>query len=134
MHYFHHLRGMIDLEQKNFSGAIESFKKALSLQTMDPHNKRADYIESLAKAYAASGDIDEAQEEYEKITSGAVDRHTYGDVYARSFYELGKIYEQKSWKGKAIEHYEKFLELWKNADPGLSEVEDAKKRLDELNT
>ena len=33
------------------------------------------------------------------------------------------------WKGKAIEHYEKFLDLWKNADPGIAEVEDAKKRL-----
>ena len=30
---------------------------------------------------------------------------------------------------KAIEHYKKFLSLWKDADPGLSEVEDAKKKL-----
>jgi len=42
---------------------------------------------------------------------------------------LGKIYEQKGWKGKAIEHYEKFLDLWKDADPGIDEVEDARKRL-----
>jgi hypothetical protein len=36
---------------------------------------------------------------------------------------------QKGWKGKAIEHYEKFLTLWKDADPGTAEVEDARKRL-----
>ncbi|MCK4787307.1 MAG: hypothetical protein KAV87_26345 [Desulfobacteraceae bacterium] len=39
---------------------------------------------------------------------------------------VGKIYEQKV---KAIKHYEKFLDLWKDADPGIAEVEDARKRL-----
>jgi len=39
---------------------------------------------------------------------------------------------KKNWKGKAIEHYEKFLDLWKDADPGITEVEDAKKRLGAL--
>jgi tetratricopeptide (TPR) repeat protein len=101
----------------------------LELQTENPYKKRTDYIESLAKAYAASGDIDRAQAEFEKITAGLVDRYIYGDVYARSYYELGKIYEQKGWKGKAIEHYEKFLDLWKDADPEFTEVKDARKRL-----
>jgi len=32
-------------------------------------------------------------------------------------------------KNKAIEKYEKFLSLWKDADPGIAEVEDARERL-----
>ena len=47
---------------------------------------------------------------------------------------VGKIYEQKGWKGKAIEDYEKFLTLWKDADPGLAEVEDMRERLESPNT
>jgi len=39
---------------------------------------------------------------------------------------------RKGKKGKAIEHYEKFLDLWNDADPGIAEVEDAKKRLTTL--
>jgi serine/threonine protein kinase/Tfp pilus assembly protein PilF len=129
MHFFHHLVGMVELKQENFATAIENFSKALSLQSSDPRDKRADYIKSLARAYYALENIDKAQAQYERIISSSSGRSSFGDVYALSYYALGKIYEQKAWKGKAIEHYEKFLELWKDADPGFPEVEDAKKRL-----
>jgi len=39
------------------------------------------------------------------------------------------IFQKKGWKAKVIEHYEKFLVLWKDADPGIAEIEDARKRL-----
>jgi len=42
---------------------------------------------------------------------------------------LGKIYEQLGDTAKTIEQYQKFLDLWKDADPGIAGVEDAKQRL-----
>ncbi|UCE42237.1 MAG: hypothetical protein JSV17_04505 [Candidatus Aminicenantes bacterium] len=41
---------------------------------------------------------------------------------------------QKGNTAKTIKHCEKFLSLWKDADPGMVEVEDAKKRLAGLNS
>ena len=43
--------------------------------------------------------------------------------------ELLSAEHKKAYKGKAVEHYEKFLSLWKDADPGIAEVEDAIKRV-----
>jgi hypothetical protein len=45
---------------------------------------------------------------------------------------LGLAYEKSGWNKKAIEKYEEFLDIWKNADPGIKEVQDAKERLKKL--
>ena len=45
---------------------------------------------------------------------------------------LGKIYEEKGDTVKASENYKKFLDLWKDADPRIAEVEDASKRLSKM--
>jgi len=130
--YYHHLMGRIQLERESFSIAIEYFEKAISLlanQRQADSDHHALFIELLALAYYNSGNLDKAEEQYKKIISLTTGRIFYGDIYAKSFYMLGKIYEQKGWKGKAIEHYEKFLDLWQDADPGILEVEDAKKRV-----
>ena len=129
MHY--NLVGMIELERENFSKSIEYFKKALSLvpsQYSALWDEHALLINPLALAHRKSGDLEKAREHYERITNLTTGRAWNGDIYAKSFYMLGKICQEKGWKGKAIEHYEKFLDLWKNADPGITEVEDAKER------
>jgi hypothetical protein len=48
------------------------------------------------------------------------------------YYQLGRAYEGSGWKNKAIAAYEEFLEIWKDADPGLKDVEDARERLSKL--
>jgi len=131
--FYNHLIGVKEVERENFSKAIEYFKEAISMlpaQYPAIHfNDHALFIDALASAYYKAGDIEKARAEYEGIISLTSGRLYWGDIFAKSFYMLGKIYEEKGWKGKAIEHYEKFLDLWKDADPGIPEIEDAKEKL-----
>ncbi len=127
--FYTHLAGLIELERKNYPKALEYLKSAVESLPYGPLEKDASFLDSLALAYYKSGDLEKARETYEKITSLTLGRLLSGDIFAKSFYMLGKIYEQKGQKEKAIENYKKFLDLWKDADPSQPEVEDAKKSL-----
>jgi len=132
MREYHYVTGLIELKKKNYSSAIESLNKALALYPYHQGNSQALFLDSLALAYFESGELDKAQEHYERITQLTVPRYYFADIYVKSFYRLGQIFEQKGYKGKTIENYEKFLDLWKDADPSIAEVEDAKNRLEAL--
>jgi tetratricopeptide (TPR) repeat protein len=125
------VRGMIEFERENLTEALGLLQEAVALL---PHQSAASYdqamyIYPLASALYANKDLEGAQKEFEKITRLTFGRQDYGDFYAKSFYMLGKIHEQQGNTAKAIENFEKFLDLWKNADPGIAEVEEARKRL-----
>jgi tetratricopeptide (TPR) repeat protein len=120
--------GMIEIEREDYSKAIEYFKKGLPL-LYEISGFRLGYADSLGRAYYMLGDLKKARDEYEKIDSFTTGRLGNGDIYAKSFYMLGKIHEKLGDTTKAIENYEKFLDLWKYADPGIAEVDDARKRL-----
>jgi tetratricopeptide (TPR) repeat protein len=125
------VRGMIELERANLSEAVKLLQEALSLLPAQSvaSSDQALYIYPLANAYYANRDLDRAREEFTKITLLTLGREDYGDLYAKSFYMLGKIYDEQGNNLKAKEFYIKFLDLWKDADPGMPEVEDTKKKL-----
>jgi tetratricopeptide (TPR) repeat protein len=138
---YHHLMGMIELDRKKYSEAIDHLETALTLlpsecsQWTSGHilNNHSLYMDSLALAYYRSGDLERAVEQYEKITTLSTGRLYFGDIYAKSFYMLGRIYQQLRENQKAEDYYNKFLALWLNADADISEVSDAQKRLSGLN-
>jgi tetratricopeptide (TPR) repeat protein len=130
-----HLLGVIELQAGDAKRAIKYLTKAvgkLPRERFYYEDEQAFYFEPLAMAYFKSGDLDQARQEYVRITALTSGRQHYGDIYARSFYMLGKIAEQQGDKAKARDYFRKFLDLWRDADPGLPEVPDAKARLDRL--
>jgi serine/threonine protein kinase/tetratricopeptide (TPR) repeat protein len=136
MRYYYHLMGLTALGDGRIPEAVELFERTVSLLPAEypapmhlSEFRQALFINALARAQYSQGVLEKARVNYNKIVAMTYGRLYCNDVYAKSFIMLGKIYEQQSDTAKAIQHYEKFLDLWKDADPGLPEVEDAKKRL-----
>jgi tetratricopeptide (TPR) repeat protein len=85
--------------------------------------------DGIAQLLARRGQIDKAIEEYRLLMTtgpGTGLRRLINPIY---HFRVADLYEKKGDKPKAIEHYKKFLEIWKNADPGLPEPGLAKARL-----
>jgi serine/threonine protein kinase/tetratricopeptide (TPR) repeat protein len=139
LRWYECILGLIELGKKDYRQAADLFGRACGrLHSESEWSEwsfgeasyfEASYFDNLARALYESGDLDIARKTYEKITLLTLGRINDGDRYAKAYYMLGKIAEQQGDKVRARENYRKFLDLWKDADPGLPEVEDAKKRL-----
>jgi len=132
--YADFLDGNIELKRGNSSKAVELLEKAVVYL---PHqsaitDEHANFLDSLATAYEGSGNMAKARETYEKITGLTMGRFFFGANYAISYYKLGKIAEKQGEKRRAVENYRRFLDLMKNADSGISAVEEAKNRIADL--
>ncbi len=132
LRYYEYILGLIELGKKSPRKAAELFDRAcrrLDFEGTGDESNHAMYFDGLARALYESGDLDKARQEYEKIPLLTIGRIGHGDLYAKAYCMLGKMAEQQGDKARARERYQKFLDLWKDADPGLPEVEDARKRL-----
>jgi tetratricopeptide (TPR) repeat protein len=87
----------------------------------------------LGRIYVKMGNLDKAVAEYERLTNFDPRDQSRYLIHPLYHYRLAKLYDQKGLKDKARSQYERFLDLWKDADPGLPEVEEAQRRLNALN-
>ncbi len=127
MPYYWWASGCIEFSKGNFEVSLADLKRAAESVT----NFYADF--TIAKAYLGSGKLGEAVAVLEKTLSRYDETRANRPISAvKAYYLLGSAYEKSGWNNKAIEEYEEFLEIWKDADPGIPEVEDAKERLNQL--
>ena len=88
----------------------------------------------LARAYDVAGDADSTIAFWERYLNttwgfGLLD-HT---ALPTAFRRLGELYEERGDRDKAVEYYNRFVELWREADEELQPVvEDVKSRIAKL--
>jgi predicted Zn-dependent protease len=79
----------------------------------------------LARAYLAAGYPDSAETVLKDILK------VWGG-HAVAHYELGRAYEAMDRPADASDEYAIFLDMWSEADEGIQELEDARRRHNEL--
>ncbi len=136
-----YIQGVVAFGKRDYRKSAELFQRACGRLDFEAgylgfYTRRnqiefdhAMYFDALARALYESGDMKQAGKAYEKVTLLTFGRMLHGDLYSRAFYMLGKIAQKQGDKTRARENYRKFLVLWKDADPGLPEVDDARARL-----
>jgi tetratricopeptide (TPR) repeat protein len=134
-----HLIGDLALAQNQPMQAIEKLKEA---ESMLPAHGRSGFLNwirigppphvpiwySLASAYLVAGDDDEAVRMFQRIIDCGVERVEWPIPYVRSFYFLGKIYENRGDMEKAREYYRRFVDYWGDGDIDRERVEEAKRK------
>ncbi len=133
---------LLSWEEGKYDLALDNFGKAFESLPIKKHAPLFHYAVTLLK----TGQINQAIEELQRttwwspisafpITLPFLPMVEYWPIASvKAHYWLGVAYEQKGEKDKAIKEYEKFLTIWKDADPELQakEMKDAKARLAKL--
>jgi DNA-binding winged helix-turn-helix (wHTH) protein/tetratricopeptide (TPR) repeat protein len=122
MGYLHLLEGDIALSAGQRDGAIELLKQSLK------EDATGLSLEALAHAYQQSGNIEEAVSSYENMFDLA-DRSLGWEPQQRwleARYTLALDYSSRGDKQKARETLATLLNLWKDADPNLPLLKQAK--------
>jgi tetratricopeptide (TPR) repeat protein len=123
--------GLIALAEKRPLDALEEFKLGDRLPDGPVSACVRCHLADLAQAYDAAGARDSTiatMERYVALSSPEV--WPDQDFLALFHRRLGELYDATGNSSKAIPHYERFVELWKNADPELQpKVAQARQRL-----
>jgi len=121
--------GSVELAKGNNRQSVEALKKCVAA---GPYY---DFKILLAKALVKAGEYDEAITLYSNLLIDYTGRfRLYQSIESvKAYYYFGIAYENTNQTDKALELYNNFLSIWKNADIEFDEIVDARKRLTQIN-
>lgn len=116
----------IEFIKGNYKEAIAGMSKATGRNPTDLTDKFL-----LGRAYLAEARPAEAIAVFENLLIDYASEWRLMESLSsvKIHYYLGQAYELSGQTEKAIEQYEKFLDIWSNSDPGIPEKDDARERL-----
>ena len=85
--------------------------------------------DAMAETLWASGEPDKARRLYSDIQKRPLARLENSYLYVRSFYQIARILQEQGKDEEARASYQQFLDLWKDADPGIPMLQDARQQL-----
>ena len=80
----------------------------------------------------ARGDLAGAIAEYRNLLTPSVESKWVSVLEPRYILELARLLEKTGDKRSALTEYQRFLELWKSADPDLPELNEARQAVQRL--
>jgi len=127
---YHYAMGCIELARGHNGAAVEHLEQAAEY---------GDFYEfrfMKARAQLADGQYGRAISEFERLADNPsyIWSPTLSVWNVKAHYYLGLAYEKTGRPADAIPCYERFLEIWKDADPDLALVADVRDRLVRLKT
>jgi DNA-binding CsgD family transcriptional regulator/tetratricopeptide (TPR) repeat protein len=128
------LAGLIDLAAGRTGDAAGHLEKARSLvfrrDRLDGRNVQ--YALALAEAWDRAGDAAGAAEVLRPYVAAPGNTLRAGGDFGRALIALARLDEKLGRTDAARAGYRAFLELWKDAEPGRPEIEEARSRLSSL--
>jgi tetratricopeptide (TPR) repeat protein/tRNA A-37 threonylcarbamoyl transferase component Bud32 len=126
----HHAMGSMALASAEFQEAIEAFRA-----WYDDGRCASCGLYELAHTFDRVGNLDSSIVMYERAVGTRDLRKIYQDFWwlPVAYRRLGELYEDRGNHNKAADYYNRFIDLWKDADPELQpQVEEVKQRLTRL--
>jgi tetratricopeptide (TPR) repeat protein len=139
---YHHLEGELALDRGDVARALHELEQARLMlpvrgfpgpPTESPPGSHIPLHVpiwfSMATACWANGEVEKAANWFQQITESSGEHINWPIPYVRSFYFLGKLYENRGEMDQARGYYRRFYEYWKDGDMDRERVGEALSKL-----